>query len=283
MPPLDVLRPDALGRTERDRRAANALLLNLPEDLRGVLLAHIVYAGDKSSLDIENSICQTNKDLRNACKTHARGLWKAVLDAAGWSGARDYVDAATDRAVYDMLFDLKKRDAALPLRGGHGYDSRPRALDTLLEFNDDTEKIDHFAFQWCPTLNLKQLPPKVTTIGFFAFQGCVKLSLTKLPSGITIIEDGAFHETDVRFQMLPAGLDRIKWKTFNNCRSMPLAADGAIPDQITSIDWKAFEGCVSLNLKKLPSELRKIEDSAFRRAAARPRRRPPAADARPLS
>lgn len=83
-----------------------------------------------------------------------------------------------------------------------------------------------------------------------------------VPEGVTeIYATAGFQGNDsITEVVIPEGVDRLQFYTFQNCRNLRKAV---LPNSITMIGSSAFKGCERLGEIVLPERLEKIKENAF--------------------
>lgn len=155
------------------------------------------------------------------------------------------------------------------------------------------EKINSCLFTGWAGLTSVTIPNSVTSIGGSAFRGCTSLASVTIPSSVTSIGDEAFYGCknlsvnyagtlaqwcnidfsstipnekfcvqgqEIKYLVIPAGLEKINSKTFAGCTGLTSVT---IPSSVTSIGDGAFGGCTSLASVTIPNSVTSIGSSAF--------------------
>ena len=117
-----------------------------------------------------------------------------------------------------------------------------------------------YAFYECTDLTNIELPSTLTSIGTYCFYNCQKLSGIDIPESVTSIGVAAFAQSGIESIVIPSGVTRIEYNTFNGCYKL---AHVELPSDLTDIETYAFKYCNSLTSIDLPSGLFYIESYAF--------------------
>jgi len=102
----------------------------------------------------------------------------------------------------------------------------------------------------------------ITGIGTNAFVNCRFQGDLIIPEQLVTIEGGAFQNTMFSNVVFPEGLIKIKGSAFYGCINLMETLD--LPETLLTIESNAFDGCKHLPGVILPSQLKVIEDKAFR-------------------
>lgn len=105
------------------------------------------------------------------------------------------------------------------------------------------KSIGNCAFLMNISLEEVTIPEGVTSIGEDAFAFCEKLSRAALPTTVRSIGACAFTEDPITEVVIPDGVEKICWSTFQDCVKL---LSVTIPDSVTEIERRTFSGCTSL-------------------------------------
>lgn len=134
--------------------------------------------------------------------------------------------------------------------------------------------IDGYAFYFCDSLDMIQLPEEMSIIDGRAFTNCSSLMSINVAAGnpslasvggvlydkgITTIIAYPEGKSATSF-VFPGTVSTIGNSAFDYCGSL---TELIIPDTIKRIEWGAFQGCSSLLRVEIPGSVRTVEDVAF--------------------
>jgi hypothetical protein len=127
--------------------------------------------------------------------------------------------------------------------------------------SDDTDMIEHGAFEDLVGLENMVLPASVKNIGGDAFLGCQNLTSINIPDGVKSIGSSAFEGcTNLKSMIIPYGVENIGSSAFENCKSLE---NIILPASVKSIGYDAFSGCCNLKSINIPVGVKRIETGAF--------------------
>ena len=122
--------------------------------------------------------------------------------------------------------------------------------------------IGEWAFAFCNSLTIINIPNSVTTIGESAFAYCYSLTSINIPNSVTMIGDEAFEWCDSLTNInIPNSVTTIGWYAFGGCKSL---TNINIPNSVTTIENGAFWGCDSLTNITIPNSVTTIGEGAFK-------------------
>lgn len=115
-------------------------------------------------------------------------------------------------------------------------------------------------FSHCSELESVTFNNAITKIDEMAFYNCTKLTVIDLPGSLTAMEELCLGKTGITEFVLPAKVNKIANRMFENCASL---ASVKLHNSLVSIGAGAFDGCTSLMSLELPSNVTQIGDGAF--------------------
>lgn len=68
---------------------------------------------------------------------------------------------------------------------------------TGVRIHDTATSIGSYAFQFCTSLSMLELPASITSIYQYAFQGCTSLNMSELPSSVRSLGSRTFQNTAI--------------------------------------------------------------------------------------
>lgn len=136
-----------------------------------------------------------------------------------------------------------------------------------LSVKSGIKAISDYAFTYCRSLYIVNLPDSVKSIGEGAFYACDATETglgnpvftIELPDGITTIEEATFSGCALTSITIPSSVTTIKARAFQGSGLMSLT----IPDTVTEVGSAAFSMCTRLMDVKIGSGIDKISDSMF--------------------
>lgn len=160
-----------------------------------------------------------------------------------------------------------------------GFDEKEIIVPNQLEGRPITV-IGENAFAKCTGIEKVVIPEGITAIENGAFSGCEALVSVVLPTTLRrlgnapkmkpsvyswqtpteIAHDGVFQGTSISSIILPAGMNFLGRKAFQNCKKLTQID---LPNGIKTIQQHCFSGCSSLKTVFLPDNLVEIETYAF--------------------
>lgn len=116
------------------------------------------------------------------------------------------------------------------------------------------------AFAYCSELESVTFNNTITKIDEMAFLDCPKITEIDLPGSLTAMEELCLGNTGITEFILPAKVNKISNRMFENCASLTSVK---LHNSLVSIGAGAFDGCKSLMSLDLPSNVTQIGDGAF--------------------
>jgi len=106
--------------------------------------------------------------------------------------------------------------------------------------------IEDFAFSYCKSIDIVEIPVSVTRIGYGAFNECTNLRKISLSDSITYIGNKAFYMcVSLEGFNIPKNVSIIKERTFGYCTNLKQIE---LHESISSIEKFAFTCCEGLKL-----------------------------------
>ena len=102
--------------------------------------------------------------------------------------------------------------------------------------------------------------PSLKTIRSYAFSYCTSLSIADLPEETKDVGNGAFYRCAIKTINFPAGTTYISQNVCAHCKDLVTAV---LPDGISVIEQNAFNECTSLTDINIPNSVIAIEDKAL--------------------
>lgn len=153
---------------------------------------------------------------------------------------------------YENFFSYKYKKTAKCLL----FDNNKIVTD--LVYPEGITKIG-YAIKDCNSIEYVKIPQSIKEINVHAFWGCANLTTVEMHDDISKIGGGAFSDTGIQNIKLPANLETIEERLFQN--SMIKTID--IPNKVTKISGYAFLHCNSLSSVTIPENVTEIVTTAF--------------------
>ena len=144
---------------------------------------------------------------------------------------------------------------------------------TSVTFSESLTSIGFSAFSNCSSLTCLSIPASVTSIGSMAFASCTGIEHIyvddnnpnyKSEDDVLLTRDGSelilCSASKTGTYEIPAGVERICWAAFNDCKGLDSVR---FPESLRSIESYAFWNCTGLTEITLPEGLLRIDGGAF--------------------
>lgn len=250
------------------------VLGTLPQDLQLKVLNLIGHRPIKPKFLYDSilNFCAIDSHFRLTCEQHKDTVWQAALESQKWLPS--WNTGLENKRLFQMLLQMNT--------------AREHAqIDSLLGMDNETESTTGSKFELSKHLDIRLLPPNLTTINACTFYGCEALDITHfpltlrtiglgafekcyrlrspaLPDSLTAIDESAFNLClSLNWTLFPRELRTIGRGAFEGCANLELNGEDAIPLGVKHIKAWTFSGCKSLNLKRLPRCLEEIHLHAF--------------------
>ena len=144
-----------------------------------------------------------------------------------------------------------------------GYAGTESAITLPANYNDQSYKINNYAFYYNNSIVSVVISDNATAIGDHAFANCDALTGITLSDGVESIGNSAFYScsslNSVDFSKCTKLLT-VGHGAFSACVKL---ADVKIPNCVTTIAPYAFYNCTALKKAEIPQSVQTIGDSAF--------------------
>ena len=187
--------------------------------------------------------------------------------------------SAHDFEVDGIYYNINGNEAAVTCKGLYydmffvGY-SGSVVIPATVTYNGTTypvTSIDKFAFYYCTSLTIIDIPNSITKIGDFAFGNCPGLTSIVVESGNPIFDSrnncNAIIETadntliaGCKNTIIPNSVNAIGQYAFEGCDGLTSIV---VPNSVTSIGNKAFYSCDGLTSINIPNSVTSIGNGAF--------------------
>lgn len=130
---------------------------------------------------------------------------------------------------------------------------------------DTISTIGHEAFRDCTSLKKITIPDSVTAIESLAFTGCTSLESVVMGKGVTELKNSLFSGCSSLFDVTFNGdVTIIGQGTFKNCGF----TEFVIPDGVEKVDYNTFNGCEKLERLYIPASVCEFYSSALQNTPA---------------
>ena len=129
----------------------------------------------------------------------------------------------------------------------------PAGLKGEYSISEGVKVIGDWAFAFCNSLTIINIPNSVTTIGYSAFAWCEFLTIINIPNSVTSIGNSAFEGCECLISInIPNSVTTIGKDAFAFCDSLTSIY---IPNSVTTIGNWGFGACKSLTSITIPNSV----------------------------